>query len=163
MTILVCQEENLASDWLTQRCDGGPGHHRTGRYGGPGHNRAPRCQLILQHWLTENSIWPTFCLATLPTSSRRIVDHDHNSWVSSPAGWEKTRNRAGAWTDYLQNCPRDFENCPRALIRRPEGPVLLEARGKNFFDFWTSLDAFIDHFLMIFSFFSSSTQFSFLS
>ena len=84
MTILVCQEENLASDWLTQRCDGGPGHHRTGRYGGPGHNRAPRCQLILQHWLTENSIWPTFCLATLPTSSRRIVDHDHNSWVSSP-------------------------------------------------------------------------------
>ena len=50
-------------------------------------------------------------------------------------GWEKTRNRAGAWTDYLQNCPRDFENCPRALIRRPEGPVLLEARGKNFFDF----------------------------
>ena len=78
-------------------------------------------------------------------------------------GWEKTRNRAGAWTDYLQNCPRDFENCPRALIRRPDGPVLLEARGKNFFDFWTSLDAFIDHFLMIFSFFSSSTQFSFLS
>ena len=51
------------------------------------------------------------------------------------SGWEKTRNRAGAWTDYLQNCPRDFENCPRALIRRPEGPVLLEARGKNFFDF----------------------------
>ena len=55
--------------------------------------------------------------------------------LDSQPGWEKTRNRAGAWTDYLQNCPRDFENWPRALIRRPEGPVLLEARGKNFFDF----------------------------
>ena len=26
MTILVCQKENLASDWLLQQRDGGPGH-----------------------------------------------------------------------------------------------------------------------------------------
>ena len=48
------------------------------------------------------------------------------------------------------------------LSAGPKGRFSLRPEARIFLIF-EPLDAFIDHFLMIFSFFSSSTQFSFLS